>query len=228
VAAALATAGDHNRAAQLTTAAETTARDIVAPYPRAQALGESAAALAAARDDDRAEHLAREITNPDSRDRALSALVTALVAAGDHDRAERLAPEITDPDHRAWALGALVTALSAAGDHDRAAQLAVSAQTAARDIASPDMRAQALRELASRIINLPETRLFDQSPNISSPQQLLAEAISTFWGSALHVVGQIALPSLQSVCDVLLTKRRPYRKGSRDLGTLGPKRSRTV
>ncbi|MGB8201727.1 MAG: trypsin-like peptidase domain-containing protein [Pseudonocardiaceae bacterium] len=162
---AVAAAGDHERAMDLATDAETTTCEIIDPRMRARVLSELASAVAATGDHERATTLAtnaettiRKISDPDIRAWLLSELVGAVAAAGDHERAMDLATEaetvtreITDPHAQAQALSELASAVAATGDHERATTLATNAETTIREIIDPQTRTRVLSELVAAV-----------------------------------------------------------------------------
>jgi Trypsin-like peptidase domain/NACHT domain len=160
-----ATAGYHDHAEQLATAAEQHARTIADPWWRVRLLAGLVEAVTKAGDYDHGERLAtaaeqhtRTIADPWWRAHALTELATAVAAAGDHHHAERLATaaeqharNIIDPNARTQTLTRVVEAITAAGDQGRAERLATAAEQHARKISDPWRQADALITLARAV-----------------------------------------------------------------------------
>ncbi len=196
LARALATAGEHDRAAAIATHAEQVAHEIPDRGERARALAALAAGLATGAEHERAEQVARDIPDPDERARALTALAGALAAAGEHDRAAAtathaigLAHHIPDPRDRARALTALAGALAAAGEHDHAAATATHAIGLAHHIPDPRDRARALTALAGALATIGEHNRAEQlALDIPDPEER-AGALTALAG-ALATAGE--------------------------------------
>jgi tetratricopeptide (TPR) repeat protein len=141
LAAELATAGSFDQA-------ESVARAISAQPRKAKALIQIAKAQAVAGLHDRARQLASEAEalayslTAQHNDQLLAEVAEALSAAGSHERAESIARAITGQLRKAQALVDVAKGLAAAGLHDRALAMADEAETIARAIAQPEIRAE--------------------------------------------------------------------------------------
>jgi hypothetical protein len=147
VAAAVAVAGDFDRAAGLVSA-------ITDLGKQAEALAAVADAAAEADDFDRAERLAGAIRDPRKHAQALSSVARSAAAAGNHDRvqsllsrAEGLADAIADPANQASALTSVARSAAAAGDHDRVQSLLLRAEGLADAITNPSTHAAVLSDM---------------------------------------------------------------------------------
>ena len=197
----MATGGDHDRAAQLATEAETLTAQISLPYLQTDVLARVAVVLATGGNHHPAEVLTAQITHPEQRARALAHVAVAMATGGDHDRAARLTTEaetltaqITDPYSRAEAL-ARVAEVVAIGDHDRAARLATEAEALTAQITDPYLQAKAL---VRRVMTLVETientssrgHLCHSSPVVVRARHLFAWILTT--SSWMGVVSELA------------------------------------
>lgn len=138
---ALAHAGQHERARQVSIDAETTARTAVDRLNRSNALSEVAQALAAAGQWGRAEAIAISLASW-HRSESLAALAGALAQAEQLDRARTVAATVTDPVHAVQALLAVAAAAAQAGNLQESRRLANEARTGAAAV--PDWRDRAV------------------------------------------------------------------------------------
>ena len=144
LAGAAAAAGDLERACTLAQQAETQARGIDEPIPRASMLGDLASALASVSEWEQAEALIGIIEEPYWQAKALCAMIAVASAASDVDRTQMLIDKteahVLGMDDMYWreqALKDLARATADAGDTERAKALA-------RAIGDPYSRADAL------------------------------------------------------------------------------------
>jgi Trypsin-like peptidase domain len=92
--------------------------------------------------------LARSITDPVHQARALALAALALGEVGQLDRAEEIARTVSSPAPQIWALGRLAAQQGRVGRQGSARRLIRDAELVTSTIASPRVRAMALRELA--------------------------------------------------------------------------------
>lgn len=155
VAAAVAPAGDHDRAHRLVAEAEEAISAVRAPHDPAYTLGELAAMMATAGVRPLARRLATEaedLMRTTKKGLAARLLAELWAGLGEAGRAEAVARRFPGRDNGEAAFAAAAAGAAAVGRHDDALRLAAPAEAAVRAVRNPATRARLLCELAATVI----------------------------------------------------------------------------
>ncbi len=150
LAAAVAEAGDLDRARTLAASAEPAALSIaIHGYRRERATAALATAMAATGNLDRAWEIAHYFIYGYLYTEAVADVAAKVAATGDLDCAQRIVRHLMVPYEQAEALAALAAIVAEAGDLDHARTLAASAEALAWSVTDPYQQAKALARLAA-------------------------------------------------------------------------------
>ena len=201
------------------TQAESVTRAISAPPWKVKALIQLAKALATAGLHERARQMAGEAETlaasfaAQGNDQLLAEVTEALAAAGLHDRAESAARAITGQVRKAQALIEVAKALATAGLNDKAVTLADEAETIARSVPRPEIRAE-LSTMPAWTQQLAHHQLRDADWSTGSP---IWEEMQNTYGSLQASVLQ---PELLTGIAEILTSAGAYDRAAANIAAI--------